>query len=522
MLLNPVTCTQNTLVSIRTMSWSRVQIILRRSKILNKQCVRNAYTPRFYHTSKRDNHILAKNVNSDSAYCNNKFTCLCGNRYMSDMKNDDIVKTWISEIKEDFEKEGKDSKQDAFTVIKEEPVEKLQENLVSEIINDNTIDEDKEKELGNIKAQDVNNSASYVDSSEIKLDIDEENLDIHGFTVDEMIELIKKAKSEGEIASKFSSEDANNIDEMERSSSDNEDDTDGYSSENEDDSDSSSSDDEDRSDSSSSLDNDDNFGEISKETSEESGKKLSDIGLHSNDLDIKTASDKLRGEMKHLLDRKNAGQARSIKDRFKNASESVKRDIEDFVNIDFSEPEEEVRQWEPPVPLTRGETGVFDIEELVKVLEANRARDLAVMKIPRELDFADYMIVVSAMSYRHMKAMTSEIKWIYKRKKNKKDYVIKIEGENTKDWYALDLGNIILHIFTPATRELYDLETLWTVGPKFDPKCQEEVKAEVFSLSDLPWLDELDQSDGSEAEPSTNETKSSGFKRKKKYEIQKI
>ena len=34
------------------------------------------------------------------------------------------------------------------------------------------------------------------------------------------------------------------------------------------------------------------------------------------------------------------------------------------------------------------------------------------MKIPRELDFANYMVVVSAVSYRHMKAMAAEIKWI--------------------------------------------------------------------------------------------------------------
>ena len=32
----------------------------------------------------------------------------------------------------------------------------------------------------------------------------------------------------------------------------------------------------------------------------------------------------------------------------------------------------------------------------------------------------------------------------------------------------------MLHLFMPETRELYDLETLWTVGAKFDPQCQEE------------------------------------------------
>ena len=65
-------------------------------------------------------------------------------------------------------------------------------------------------------------------------------------------------------------------------------------------------------------------------------------------------------------------------------------------------------------------------------------------------------------------------------------------------------GNIILHVFTAETRAKYDLETLWTVGPKFDPKCQEEVKAPVFTLSDLPWLEELEQQ-GAAQETVTNQ-----------------
>ncbi len=39
---------------------------------------------------------------------------------------------------------------------------------------------------------------------------------------------------------------------------------------------------------------------------------------------------------------------------------------------------------------------------------------------------------------------------------------------NHRGWIALDLGNIILHIFLQEVRDYYDLETLWTVGPLFD------------------------------------------------------
>jgi len=54
----------------------------------------------------------------------------------------------------------------------------------------------------------------------------------------------------------------------------------------------------------------------------------------------------------------------------------------------------------------------------------------------------------------------------------------------------------VLHLFMPETRELYDLETLWTVGAKFDPQCQEEKDPYTFSIDQLPWLKELENKKG--------------------------
>ena len=45
----------------------------------------------------------------------------------------------------------------------------------------------------------------------------------------------------------------------------------------------------------------------------------------------------------------------------------------------------------------------------------------------------------------------------------------------------------------PKVREQYDLETLWTVGEKFDPLCAVEDDPYVFTADDLPWLDELEK-----------------------------
>ena len=54
------------------------------------------------------------------------------------------------------------------------------------------------------------------------------------------------------------------------------------------------------------------------------------------------------------------------------------------------------------------------------------------------------------------------------------------------------VGNIILHVFMPETRKLYDLETLWTVGEKYDDRCLDVDDQFSIKQSDLEWLQELD------------------------------
>ena len=64
------------------------------------------------------------------------------------------------------------------------------------------------------------------------------------------------------------------------------------------------------------------------------------------------------------------------------------------------------------VYLSGGLTGVYDIEDLVKVLESCRARDIVVLKIPDELDYAHYMVIVTCLSLRHIKAVAHDVRWI--------------------------------------------------------------------------------------------------------------
>lgn len=67
-----------------------------------------------------------------------------------------------------------------------------------------------------------------------------------------------------------------------------------------------------------------------------------------------------------------------------------------------------------------------------------------------------------------MQALLQFIRRVYKQKKHDSDSVPRIEGKESKNWVALDLGNIALHIFSFQARKYYDIDSLWAVGREFD------------------------------------------------------
>ncbi|XP_014282081.1 ribosomal silencing factor RsfS isoform X2 [Halyomorpha halys] len=90
--------------------------------------------------------------------------------------------------------------------------------------------------------------------------------------------------------------------------------------------------------------------------------------------------------------------------------------------------------------LTRGFTGVFDIEELVHYLKEDNAKDIFVVKVPTELKYVDYFVVVSGKSRRHILGLAEYIRGLFKRKRHSSDVIPAIEGKDSSDWIAMDLG----------------------------------------------------------------------------------
>ncbi|XP_071943138.1 mitochondrial assembly of ribosomal large subunit protein 1-like isoform X2 [Antedon mediterranea] len=115
---------------------------------------------------------------------------------------------------------------------------------------------------------------------------------------------------------------------------------------------------------------------------------------------------------------------------------------------------------------------VFNIGEMVEMLEEENARDVCVIQLPKKIRYADYMVLSTGRSTRHLKAMAEHFNKRYKEMKSENHPFLTIEGKNTDDWMCIDFGNIVLHFMLEETREIYELEKLWTLGPEFDDQSQ--------------------------------------------------
>ena len=103
---------------------------------------------------------------------------------------------------------------------------------------------------------------------------------------------------------------------------------------------------------------------------------------------------------------------------------------------------------------------IINIKKLIeKILDDNKARDITAIDLKNKSYIADYMIIASGTSSRHLQAL-SEILVTELKKKGLDN--CRIEGRDSNDWKLVDTNDIIVHIFHPEKREFYDLEKMWS------------------------------------------------------------
>jgi len=103
---------------------------------------------------------------------------------------------------------------------------------------------------------------------------------------------------------------------------------------------------------------------------------------------------------------------------------------------------------------------VTEIKNIIEqILDDNKAKNITTINLKNKSYIADYMVIASGTSSRHLQAL-SEILVAELKKLGMNN--CKIEGKDSKDWKLVDTQDIIVHIFHPEKREFYDLENMWS------------------------------------------------------------
>ena len=96
---------------------------------------------------------------------------------------------------------------------------------------------------------------------------------------------------------------------------------------------------------------------------------------------------------------------------------------------------------------------------IIETLDINKAKDIVSIDLKDKSSMADYMIIASGTSSRHIQALSEQV--LEKLKDNGvKDS--KIEGKDSSEWKLVDGIDLIIHIFHPEKRRFYELEKMWS------------------------------------------------------------
>ena len=97
-------------------------------------------------------------------------------------------------------------------------------------------------------------------------------------------------------------------------------------------------------------------------------------------------------------------------------------------------------------------------ESIIDILDNQKARDILTIDIKKFTSIADFMVICTATSDRHLKAVFNHLTQALK-----EQHITPIskDNQNQSGWQILDYGDVIVHIMLDKAREFYQLEKLW-------------------------------------------------------------
>jgi ribosome-associated protein len=103
---------------------------------------------------------------------------------------------------------------------------------------------------------------------------------------------------------------------------------------------------------------------------------------------------------------------------------------------------------------------IFNLKRIIlNTLDSNKALDIVSIDLANKSSIADYMIIASGTSSKHIQALSEQVLEKFKISGIKN---CKIEGKESNDWKLIDGIDVIVHIFNPEKRKFYELEKMWS------------------------------------------------------------
>ncbi len=103
---------------------------------------------------------------------------------------------------------------------------------------------------------------------------------------------------------------------------------------------------------------------------------------------------------------------------------------------------------------------ISDLKQIIiSTLDTNKAQDIIAIDLKDKSSMADYMIIASGTSSRHIQSLSEQVLEKFKDSGLENS---KIEGKNSNEWKLVDGIDLIVHIFHPEKRKFYEIEKIWS------------------------------------------------------------
>jgi len=112
-------------------------------------------------------------------------------------------------------------------------------------------------------------------------------------------------------------------------------------------------------------------------------------------------------------------------------------------------------------------TSLEQARRIAGLADEKLAQDIVILDMRPVCAYTDYFVVCSGLNSRQTRSIVDEVRHGLKHG-NERVLPHAVDGEREGDWIVADYLDVVLHVFTPETRDYYGLEELWDDVPSVE------------------------------------------------------